>query len=275
MGTAQQLNAASVLAQNKQVTRASRRLYVGNLPVGIGLNERLLLDFFTSTLSAAGFLTPEPIIAVAMKPDQAFCFLEFRRVVDVPAGMALLSNVKVGVNVIKVAQPTDFAPPPPHLHDFQVPLSRLQPAPAVPTVTPAAPTIKMVTSAPSKGGGAVFQPLANLPRYPFHPKPPSHVLILPQLALQVDDDAGDVKSDVYWECIKYGGVKRVSIPQDQGQDTSGKMNCFVVFEHAKAAGCAFLALQKRQFNSHQITPHFFDPQAFKEAQFVLEKIMLA
>jgi hypothetical protein len=56
------------------VVLQSRRLYCGNLPVGIGLMEQLLVDFLNATMAAAGCTSVLPIIQCYFnKKDARFC----------------------------------------------------------------------------------------------------------------------------------------------------------------------------------------------------------
>eukprot|EP00466_Bigelowiella_natans_P012301 jgi/Bigna1/128872/aug1.7_g3580 len=64
---------------NRQVTRASRRLFIGNLPSALGLTEILIFNFFTDACNQAGIVADEnPVLGVEIRPNNKFCFVEFR-----------------------------------------------------------------------------------------------------------------------------------------------------------------------------------------------------
>lgn len=205
------------LAANKQATRSARRLYVGNLPLGIGLNESMLVDFFNASMNNCGMDVEHPVFAVAMKPDQQFCFLEFRRVKDVPQAMTILGGLSLGVNVLKVAKPTDFAEAPAHLLEFEIPL----------------PT-KITVGAKSFQKPA-FNPQgnmnANAPIYPFHPNTRSHVIVLVDIIVTTEEarNQADSIADIYWECSKYSPVKKIifgpiDLPPDEAPTSEAALD---------------------------------------------------
>jgi hypothetical protein len=63
---------------NPQITRQARRLYVGNLPVGQGLTESIITEFFTSTVVTLGVSTPAPILSTWLSSEGTFCVSRFR-----------------------------------------------------------------------------------------------------------------------------------------------------------------------------------------------------
>eukprot|EP00529_Nitzschia_sp_RCC80_P010803 CAMPEP_0113452238 /NCGR_PEP_ID=MMETSP0014_2-20120614/6745_1 /TAXON_ID=2857 /ORGANISM="Nitzschia sp." /LENGTH=624 /DNA_ID=CAMNT_0000343607 /DNA_START=48 /DNA_END=1922 /DNA_ORIENTATION=+ /assembly_acc=CAM_ASM_000159 len=118
-----------------QQTRHARRLYVGQLPLGV--TEQELHDFFRQCIATAltdgkgnkAELREDPIVSVYVNHERRFCFLEFRSVEMASACMAL-----DGVNVnnkgqVKVKRPNDYNPASaPQVHPSAIPkldISRL------------------------------------------------------------------------------------------------------------------------------------------------------
>jgi len=106
---------------NAQATRQCRRLYVGNLPVGIGLNEKVLLEFFNTNVTSLGVKTPNPVLSVWLQTEGTFCFVEFRSVADTTNCMSLLQGITLGGRQLRVGRPAgDYKPPPPGLENYVV-----------------------------------------------------------------------------------------------------------------------------------------------------------
>ena len=55
-----------------QITRPARRLYVGNLPIILGLSEQILFDFFTHCCTGKGITTKNPVVSVWLSNDKTF-----------------------------------------------------------------------------------------------------------------------------------------------------------------------------------------------------------
>jgi len=116
----QAMLAQQMAAANPQLTRQARRLYVGNLPVGMGLTEKMLTDFFNATVTGLGIATPLPVLSTWLSSEGTFCFVEFRGVQDASACMSLLQGISLGGRSLRVGRPADYKPPPPHLENFIV-----------------------------------------------------------------------------------------------------------------------------------------------------------
>ncbi len=65
----QQILASQMAGANPQLTRQCRRLYVGNLPVGMGFTEKILLDFFSAQIAPLGVNTPNPVLSVWLSQE--------------------------------------------------------------------------------------------------------------------------------------------------------------------------------------------------------------
>ena len=92
-----QLRAANSPAA-QQARKTARRLYVGNLPIGmVGITE-VLTEFLNQAMLAANLalthingvpLTGNPVLSVWLSAQQTFGFVEFRSEEETSAGMAL------------------------------------------------------------------------------------------------------------------------------------------------------------------------------------------
>ena len=70
-------------ASTAQATRKDRRLYVGNLPLNVGLTEKQLGEFVGSSLKQRGWVPAEetdPVLSVWLSPENTYGFVELRTV---------------------------------------------------------------------------------------------------------------------------------------------------------------------------------------------------
>lgn len=65
--------AKQMASANPQLTRLARRLYVGNLPIGVGLTESIITEFFNATVKSLGIATPNPILSSWLSSEGTFC----------------------------------------------------------------------------------------------------------------------------------------------------------------------------------------------------------
>ena len=105
---------------NPQLTRPARRLYVGNLPVGFGLNEQILSEFFSQCCRGLGIKTLNPVLSVWLNVDQTFGFIEFRSVQDATLALTLFEGLTLGGRQLRFGRPADYAPAQPHLKNYIV-----------------------------------------------------------------------------------------------------------------------------------------------------------
>jgi len=98
-------------SQNPQQTRQARRLYVGNIPEGIGDEE--LVAFFNTAMTSSPVplkVTP-PVVGAQLNREKSFAFLEFAAIDDATAGMAL-DGITLEGQSLKVRRPKDYVPLP-------------------------------------------------------------------------------------------------------------------------------------------------------------------
>ncbi|KAL0228227.1 hypothetical protein RCL1_004370 [Eukaryota sp. TZLM3-RCL] len=88
--------------------RHSRRLYVGNVPLGMTDSE--LANFFNSALKTAGvckFPDTDPVLSCQINQDKGFAFIEFHYIEDTTAALAL-DGVSLQGSALKVRRPKDY-----------------------------------------------------------------------------------------------------------------------------------------------------------------------
>jgi len=103
-----------------QITRPARRLYVGNLPVGMGLNEQILCEFFSQCCKGLGIGTPNPVLSVWLNSEQTFGFIEFRSVQDTNLALQLFEGLQLGGRQLRFGRPVDYKEPPENLKNYVV-----------------------------------------------------------------------------------------------------------------------------------------------------------
>lgn len=90
----------------------ARRVYVGNLPQGIGLQPKVLQEFFNTALVSAGLVVGDgvPINDVWISAEGRYAFLEMRSPQEATNAMKLDGISLYGVP-LKVSRPHDYVPP--------------------------------------------------------------------------------------------------------------------------------------------------------------------
>ncbi len=104
---------AQTPAQLKQ-RQTAKRLYVGNLPIGLPNIEMILSDFVNQTMIAANLhdytLPGVPVSSVWLSAQQTFGFVEFRSEHECSNGMNL-NGVMFSGRQIRVSRPADYIDP--------------------------------------------------------------------------------------------------------------------------------------------------------------------
>jgi splicing factor U2AF subunit len=290
-------------AANPQATRQARRLYIGNMPTGLGLTEAMLQEFFNTTVISMGVLTPQPVMSVWISAEGNFCFVEFRAIKDATACLALLQGLTLGGRALKIGRPSDYKAPPPHLENFIVGLpsdSYKPPAPSgsgpVGLLGLNLPTpILNFASAPGQQNHALglTMPVFSPPGLTYEAaqlglssEPPTEVLMLVNMVteaeLGVDEDFEDIVLDVREECEKYGELLEVVIPRPSGDGPDTKLSggrdsgprigvavgrIFARFANVESCAQARNALDGRTFNSNRVDASFYDLAKFQAHQY--------
>ncbi|KAG0366337.1 U2 small nuclear RNA auxiliary factor 2 [Gamsiella multidivaricata] len=92
------------------LARQQRRLYCGNLPMGI--NEDSLANFFNQTMMSMNLTTGAgaPVVSVHINYEKNYAFVEFRTPEEATAAMAFDGIVFQG-QTLKIRRPKDYQPP--------------------------------------------------------------------------------------------------------------------------------------------------------------------
>ncbi|GAB5356228.1 hypothetical protein AAMO2058_000272900 [Amorphochlora amoebiformis] len=251
---------------NPEVTRQARRLYVGNLPVGLGLTDAALMEFFKATVPQLGLKTPNPILSVWMSQGGTFCFVEFRAVEDTDKCMTLMQGLTLGGRLLRIGRPADYKAPPPHLANYIVPMN-----PGIPG-----------TMGEKSQASAIAKDQS-----PKNPVVPSPVLMMLNMVtageLVEDEEFNDIRNQVGIECEKFGRVFSVVIPrpasveddQDEGVDddqdlvdhkSKGVGRIFVEYATSEEAKEARSKLHGRNFGGNKVVVKFYPVDKFKQKE---------
>jgi splicing factor U2AF subunit len=212
--------------QIAQATRTIRRLYVGNLPSHLPLNELALTDYFVQMMRHLRFTTPEPVLSVSLHQERTYCFVEFRSVADTDAVLQIMNGAEMGDRRIRISRPKDYAPGPPEVQDFIVgyPPGSYKP-PRVGLDTPTADPSARLAAIPTVPADTIESVLPTLiPALGLgsrtlidHATSASPVVIITNIVDEdelVDEEVWlDVVDDVREECAKFGSVERVILPR--------------------------------------------------------------
>eukprot|EP00743_Colponemidia_sp_Colp-15_P001123 GILK01001235.1.p1 GENE.GILK01001235.1~~GILK01001235.1.p1 ORF type:complete len:505 (-),score=112.88 GILK01001235.1:169-1653(-) len=95
--------------QTLQHTRHARRVYLGNIPVGV--NEGQIKDYWNVTMTAAGAASVpnDCVISVYINHEKRFAFVEMRTVEETNLAMEL-DGVNFAGHSLKVRRPNDYNP---------------------------------------------------------------------------------------------------------------------------------------------------------------------
>ena len=102
---------AAVAVVGSTVTRQARRLYIGNIPFGIGEEE--MISFFNQQMHLSGLAqtTGNPVLACQINIDKNFAFLEFRSIDETTQAMAF-DGINFKGQSLKLRRPRDYQPMP-------------------------------------------------------------------------------------------------------------------------------------------------------------------
>lgn len=95
----------------------ARKLYVGNLPLEMNVNEATMQEFFNTAMLAAfpelkatGPANTTPVESVWMNAEKKFCFVTFRNEEEALKGMQL-DNIQLMGRSLRIGRPSDYVPP--------------------------------------------------------------------------------------------------------------------------------------------------------------------
>jgi hypothetical protein len=247
---AQNFIQASQLAldpQNLALTKHARRVYAGNLPVNMGLNEAILKSFFETTLPTVGIKSEFPVVSIWLSPEGGtFCFVELRSVRDCTQAIEALQGISLGGRELKIGRPSEYEPIPDYLADFEIPVSH-------------AMTLRTTP----------IDSIGLLGTIPLVAVAPTRVLclsdILTENDFEDDEEYEDICLDFFDECSLFGKVLKVVLPRNS-QDR-GYKKAYIEFESADSCKIAKSKLNGRKFNGIPALASYFD-----EAKFLREEL---
>lgn len=253
---------------DKQNTRAARRLFIGNLPTGIGLTGKMLLEFLNASLTAVGVTTQVPIFTCTFKPETKYCFVEFRSIADAATCETLLEGLSLGACQLKMARPKDFAGAPEGLEDYVVPIDAEVKGQIVAMGLDLTPAYVMSTGT---------APALLAPPAPSQPVPAGTQTTVVRCMDMVtaqdlveNDDYEDLLADVTEECGKFGPLEQVKIPRPMSESTNAERGVGMIFlryTSVEGAAAAISNLSGRVFNGKTIATTYFDEERFRLGNF--------
>jgi len=276
-----QKHAVTYSAETAAASRKARRLYLGNLPDGMGLTTTQIVDFFNMAAQASGIciMAGGCVVDAWISPEGKYGFVEFRSIDECTAAIAL-NGISLQGRQLVIKRPNDYEQAPDHI-PTGVALTGGQPnvgasIGAMPLPNPAG-MAAILSGIP--GMPPAVNPLAGLshlsgkPMKPEHP--PSTVLVMSNMVtmsdLQNDDDYEDVTLDTKEECEKYGTVVKVHIPRPTGSQVNGLGKVIVMFSKAESALKARDALHGRLFDNRAVEVTFMDESKFLVGDFSSEE----
>jgi len=286
-GNPQAIQMMLAQAANPQLTQQARKLYVGNLPVGIAINEQMLTEFFNSTVTRLGITTPNPVLSSWRSSEGTFCFVEFRSVQDTTTCLTLLQGVTLGGRSLRVGRPAGYKPPPPQFANYIVgcPSSTFKP----PSIPPGLnTTMSSLVGADLGITNPLLTSMQGLSQVKQESSPaPTKVLLLLHMVtaeeLMDDDEFSDIVLDIREECEKFGTVEQIVIPRPIGKETEnenggdnitgprvgiGVGRIFIKYNGVKGSTAAKEALNGRTFNSNRVAASFYSEDNFTKKIYV-------
>jgi len=266
-GNPQAIQMMVAQASNPQLTRQARRLYVGNLPVGMGINEQMLTEFFNSTVTSLGITTPNPVLSNWRSSEGTFCFVEFRSVQDATACLNLLQGVTLGGRTLRVGRPAGYQPPPPQFENYIVgfPAGSFKPPSAPLGVTPSLTNLTGTC-------------LGTITPTPVETKVVLLLHMVSASELMDDEEFSDIVLDIREECEKFGQVEQIVIPRPivEGKEGDavgprvgvGVGRIFIQFSDVKGSSAAKNALHGRMFNHNRVEASFYSMEDFLKKIYV-------
>jgi len=253
-----------------QLTRQARRIYVGNLPVQLGLTEKILLDFFTNTVVSLGVVTPNPVLSVWISSEMTFCFVEFRSIADASACLTLLQGIALGGRVLRVGRPADYKALPSEYDNYIVgfPPGTFQP-PKAEGAGLAGSILNLNADSKISELSATIASSTNIDKEieAAHSSAPTKVVHLLNMVkaedLKDNEEYLDILEDVKEECSKHGHVGKVIIPRP-GQPYPASLigTILVLFDSEDSSKKARDALDGMTFSENHVKGRYYDEQKF-------------
>ena len=215
----------------------ARKLYVGNLPLEMNVQETTMQDFFNTAMNAAfpdlkkpG--DPDPVESVWVSAEKKFCFVTFRTEEMAVSGLQL-DNIQLMGRPLRIGRPSDYVPT---ASTSQEPSSQS-----------AAPPSSNASSSQATQATAVVR-LANA-----------------VTAEDVDDaeEYDDILDDMKEECSKFGTLEGIQMPKEG----PGKTMVYIKYATTADAEKASLNLHGRSFESRKVEASYYDASKYDAGVF--------
>jgi len=269
-----------------EVTRPARRLYIGNLPPGMGITEMVLTQFFTECSRGLGITTKSPVISSWLNPDQTFGFVEMRSVQDTTLALSLFQGLQLGGKQLKFGRPVDYKVPPQHLQHYAIPIPGEDTDGKNPCTvadgTPAAMLAKLQRAhvnmdsvedgilskdaplgAVSESAKRTAKALVAKKATGEEDKNMSKILVLENLMRKRyyfdDNEFDDVVDDIRVECynLSLGSLEEVVVPRPGGETgDKGILRVFLVFDSLDGANRVRAKVTDREFENQRVDAWF-------------------
>jgi len=273
-----------------EVTRPARRLYIGNLPPGMGITEMVLTQFFTECSRGLGITTKSPVISSWLNTDQTFGFVEMRSVQDTTLALSLFQGLQLGGRQLKFGRPVDYKVPPQHLQNYVIPIPGEDTEGKNPCTvadgTPAAMLAKLQRAhvnmdsvedgvlskdaplgAVSEAAKRTAKALVAKKATGEQDKNMSKILVLENLMRKSyyfdDAEFDDVVDDIRVECynLSLGSLEEVVVPRPGGETgDKGILRVFLVFDSLDGANRVRAKVKDREFENQRVDAWFFPKQ---------------
>lgn len=247
-------------------SRKARRLYLGNLPTGMGLTDVQVTEFFNMACTESGIaiMPGLPVTDSWIAPEGKYGFVEFLSIDECTAGIAL-NGISLQGRQLVVKRPNDYEPAPDHI-PTNIALVQNQ----------ANSTSVGMSFAGLQSGMAGMGVLGGLGAAPAPAveQPPTTVLVLANMVtideLRSEEEYQDILLDTKEECEKFGTVVTIKIPRpsEDGSAVPGVGKIFVLFDSSVSSMRAKEALHGRLFDTRTVEGTFLEESKFLTGELV-------
>jgi len=282
-----QKHSVMISAETVASTRKARRLYLGNLPNGMGLTSTQVVEFFNMASQASGIsiMPGDPVCDSWISPEGKYGFVEFRSIDECTAALAL-NGISLQGRQLVIKRPNDYEPAPDHIPTGVAigsaaanatssvgmsGMSGMQAFGGMPAMGMAAGGMGMAAGGMGMAAGGMD--MSAVPGDIPAEHPPSTVLVLKNMVtvdeLKNDEDFEDIMLDTKEECEKFGTVVAVKIPRPSADSTAviGLGKVFVLFDKNESATKTRDALHGRLFDNRTVEATYMDEAKFLTGDF--------
>ena len=251
-------------------TRKERRLYVGNLPQGVGLTDKQVGEFVGAAMKASGHVAEgNPVISTWVAPEQTYAFVELHTMEQANAALTL-NGIELLGSTLRFSRPNNYNPllgmpvdqaaalaagAPVGGYSFQSAPASLPGLPGLPGLPPTPAPASVLSTLPVTPAAAAAPeepPAPQIDHAAAATAAASTVLrcsnMLTPAELAVASERAALREDVDDECRRFGKIDDMRVP------TSANPTCdiYVRFDTPEAAARAMAALHGRMFDGRTV-----------------------